>query len=59
MHSRTSCRAKRQRTVDLMRYAISVLSGLATTRILAGESSGLRLTELGFLKDTLVREIGD
>jgi AcrR family transcriptional regulator len=51
--------AKRQRTVDLMRYAISVLSGLATTRILAGESSGLRLTELGFLKDTLVREIGD
>jgi AcrR family transcriptional regulator len=49
--------ARQSRTIDLMRYTIAVLSGLATTRILAGERSGLRPSELGFLKDTLVREL--
>ena len=47
----------RRRTVDLMHYAISVLTGLAATRMLEGQSARVRASELGFLKDTLAREL--
>lgn len=47
----------RRRTLDLMHYTISVLSGLASTQMLEGSSSRVRAAELGFLKDTLVREL--
>ena len=47
----------RRRSVDLMHYTISVLSGLAATRILEGRDARVRASELGFLKDTLVREL--
>lgn len=50
-------RVSRRRTVDLMHYTISVLSGLAATGMLEGEVAPVRRTELGFLKDTLVREL--
>jgi hypothetical protein len=46
----------RRKTLDLMHYTVSVLSGLATTTMLAGEGAQIRPTELGFLKNTLVRE---
>lgn len=48
----------RRRTIDQMGYAVSVLSGLATTQMLGGGGAVIRGTELGYLKDTLVREIG-
>jgi len=51
------CKSRRRRTIDLMRYTISVLSGLATTRMLEGAEASIRANELGFLKETLVREI--
>ena len=47
----------RRRTVDLMHYTISVLSGLAATKILEGPDARIRAAELGFLKDTLHREL--
>lgn len=47
-----------QRSVALQRYAASVLSGLASFRILEGSDARLRETELGFLRDTLLRELG-
>ncbi len=47
----------RRRTVDLMHYTISVLSGLAATKILEGPDARVRAAELGFLKDTLHREL--
>lgn len=47
----------RRRTVDLMHYTISVLSGLAATKILEGPDARIRAAELGFLKDTLYREL--
>jgi len=50
-------RLSRRRTVDLMHYTISVLSGLAATRILEGPDARVRSAELGFLKDTLRREL--
>ena len=40
-----------------MHYAVSVLSGLATTRMLEGKRAGSRAAELEFLKDTLSREL--
>jgi AcrR family transcriptional regulator len=49
--------ASRRRTVDQMKYTVSVLSGLATTQMLGGSGVTIRKSELGFLKDTLVREI--
>ena len=50
-------RASARRTVDLMHYTISVLTGLASTRMLEGSAPPVRTTELGFLKDTLWREL--
>ena len=45
------------RDVDLMRYTISVFSGLAALQILERPTRRLRAVELGFLKETLVREL--
>ncbi|MGH0028852.1 MAG: TetR/AcrR family transcriptional regulator [Myxococcota bacterium] len=53
-----AARRSRRRTLDLMHYTISVLSGLAATRMLEGEAAAARGSELGFLKETLVRELG-
>ena len=44
-------------TTDLMRYAVSVLSGLATTNILEGRSGRGAGRSLARLKDTLLREL--
>ena len=41
----------------LEHYAVSVLSGLAVTRMLEGTGAKTRPEELGWLKDTLVREL--
>jgi hypothetical protein len=41
----------------LEHYAVSVLSGLAVTRMLEGTGAKSRPEELGWLKDTLVREL--
>lgn len=51
-------RPSARRTVELMHYTISVLSGLAATKLLEGRAARARSAELGFLKDTLVRELG-
>jgi AcrR family transcriptional regulator len=48
----------RRRTLELMHYTISVLSGLAITRLLEGGDSRVRARELSYLKDTLCREVG-
>jgi AcrR family transcriptional regulator len=45
------------RNVALQHYVTSVLSGMASLRILEGASPALRSFELGFLEDTLVREL--
>jgi AcrR family transcriptional regulator len=50
-------RASSRRVLDIMRYTVSVLSGLATTNMLAGTLARNRDTELGYLKDTLRREL--
>jgi hypothetical protein len=50
-------RPTRRRILDLMHYTISVLSGLAATQILEGAGGRVRAAELGFLKDTLAREL--
>lgn len=47
----------KRRTIDLMHYAISVLSGLATTQMLAGPGARVRSSELRYLKETLAREL--
>jgi len=47
----------RRQTVDLMHYAISTLSGLAAMRMLEGANTRVSPSELGFLKDTLKREL--
>lgn len=44
-------------TADLMRYAVSVLSGLATTNILEGRSGRGAGRSLARLKETLLREL--
>ena len=49
--------SSRRRTVTLQHYTISVLSGLAATGMLEGDPAPERATELGFLKDTLLREL--
>jgi len=46
-----------QQTVELMLYAVSVLTGLATTQMLEGNRGRPRDRELGMLKDTLAREL--
>jgi AcrR family transcriptional regulator len=46
-------------TTDIMRYTVSVLSGLAATNMLEGEQSRSRESELGFLKDWLARKLAD
>lgn len=46
-----------RRSIALQRYAAAVLSGIASFRILEGQSPELRTLELGFLKDTLTREL--
>jgi len=45
------------RTVDLMSYTVSVLSGLAATRMLEGRGERIGRSELRYLKDTLTREL--
>lgn len=50
-------RLSRRETVELMHYTVSVLSGLATTQMLEGPGATVRGRELGFLVDTLVREL--
>ncbi len=47
----------RPATLDLMHYTISALSGLAAMKMLEGGAARVRATELGFLKDTLLREL--
>lgn len=49
--------AQRQ-SVDLMVYAISVFTGMATTAILEGKRTGARSRELAFLEETLIQRIG-
>jgi AcrR family transcriptional regulator len=49
--------ASSQETVELMLYAVSVLTGLATTQMLEGNARRKRDRELGLLKDTLLREL--
>ena len=43
--------------VDLMQYAISVFSGLATTKMLAGPTADIPPAALGYLKRTLQQEL--
>jgi AcrR family transcriptional regulator len=50
-------RPSKRQTVDLMHYTVSTLAGLAATKILEGAARDARASELGFLKDTLVREL--
>ena len=45
-------------TADIMRYTVSVLSGLATTNMLDGDPSRSRTRELEFLKGWLAGELG-
>lgn len=52
-------RPMRRPTVELMHYAISVLSGLAATRMLEGPGAPTRTRALRLLKDTLQRELTD
>jgi AcrR family transcriptional regulator len=48
-----------KKRLELMRYTISVLSGLATTNMLEGQPGADRASETRFLKGTLEREIGE
>ena len=48
----------RRQTLDIMHYTISSLSGLAVMKMLEGPRSRIRASELGFLKDTMLRELG-
>ncbi|MEM7409991.1 MAG: TetR/AcrR family transcriptional regulator [Myxococcota bacterium] len=50
-------RLSKRETTDLMHYATSVLSGLATANVLEGRSPQVAARSLAFLKDTLVREL--
>jgi AcrR family transcriptional regulator len=50
-------KASRRESVDLMLYAISVFTGLAATTVLEGKRPPSRNRELGFLEDTLIREL--
>lgn len=46
-----------RRTIAVQYYTISVLSGLAAMKKLEGATPSQRRMELGFLKDTLAREL--
>jgi len=48
----------RRQALDVMHYTISALSGLAAMKMLEGPQAKIRPSELGFLKDTLQRELG-
>jgi AcrR family transcriptional regulator len=48
-----------RKTIGIMRYTVSVLSGLATMNMLEGAPARSRRTELGYLKDTLTRELAE
>ena len=50
-------RTSRRESVDLMLYAISVFTGLAATTVLEAKRPQSRTRELGFLEDTLIREL--
>ena len=50
-------KASRRESIDLMLYAISVFTGLAATTVLEGKRPPNRNRELGFLEDTLIREL--
>jgi AcrR family transcriptional regulator len=50
-------RLSRRQTLDLMHYTIATLSGLAAMKMLEGPGARIRPSELGFLKDTLGREL--
>lgn len=45
-------------SIDLMLYAISVFTGLATTQILEGRKTRKASRDLAFLEDTLIRYLG-
>ena len=47
----------RRQTVTLQHYTISVLSGLASMKMLEGPTARIRQAELDLLKDTLRREL--
>jgi AcrR family transcriptional regulator len=47
----------RRQEVELMHYAVSVLSGLASSKLLDGPSQKIPSRELGFLKDTLFQQL--
>ncbi len=49
---------RRNEHLAIEHYTLSVLAGLASTRMLEGGRAQPRSKELGFLKDTLVRELG-
>jgi AcrR family transcriptional regulator len=49
----------RARTVTLQHYTISVLSGLASMKMLEGPTARIRSQELALLKDTLLRALLD
>jgi AcrR family transcriptional regulator len=46
-----------RRLLAIQHYTISVLSGLASMRVLEGPTGAVRGTELEYLKETLVREL--
>ena len=48
----------RRQSIELMVYAISVFTGLATTTMLDGERAPARSRELSFLEETLVQHLG-
>ena len=50
-------RLSRRQTVELMHYTISVLSGLATTKMFEGPDAKIRAREMGFLRETMLREL--
>jgi AcrR family transcriptional regulator len=52
------CRLPERDVAELMHYAVSVLSGLATTTLLEGRDTRVTARGLGFLEQTLVRELG-
>jgi AcrR family transcriptional regulator len=47
----------RRRTLALQHYTISALSGLASMKMLEGQTAPVRAEELAYLKDTLRREL--
>jgi len=46
-----------RQSIDLMLYAISVFTGLATTTMLDGKRPRARTRELAFLEETLIRQL--